>query len=267
MDEMAPFRVLNQVRAIKPGASILATATGEGGTRFPAVVAQRFGEGRVLALTIGDFWRWGARNAEDQEDMAKAWRQMARWEMADVPRQVVVSASREMDEWSGQSVRVAARVRDREFEPLENARVEMTVTEPGGGTIELVGDASGGEAGLYEATTVAARDGGYRVAAAVRDEDGELIANEETGWTMDSTSEEFRRVIPDRELMEKLATRSGGKCVSLDGLADLVAELPGREAPVMDVRSNPLWHTPWIFLLALGCFAAEWALRRRGGLV
>ena len=267
MAGMAPFRVVNQVRGIKPGASILATVEDEGGTRFPAAVAQRFGEGRVLALTVGDVWRWGARNAEDQEDMAKAWRQMVRWAMADVPRQVMLSASREGDEWSGQSVRVETRVRDREFEPLENARVELTVIEPEGETIELIGDASIGEAGLYESSTAAMTDGGYRVAAIVRDENGNLISNEETGWTVDSASEEFRRVTLNRALMEALAAQSGGQSVSLEGLTGLVNDLPGREAPVMDVRSDPLWHTPWIFLLALVCFLAEWALRRWEGFV
>jgi hypothetical protein len=35
----------------------------------------------------------------------------------------------------------------------------------------------------------------------------------------------------------------------------------------MEVKSDPLWHKPWIFILALACFAAEWGIRRREGMV
>jgi hypothetical protein len=52
--------------------------------------------------------------------------------------------------------------------------------------------------------------------------------------------------------------------------ADL-ARLPGLldqlDLPVVEVKQRPLWHTPWLFLLALGCFLGEWALRRRRGTI
>ncbi|MEM8955387.1 MAG: hypothetical protein AAGD22_14630, partial [Verrucomicrobiota bacterium] len=86
LEGMPAFRALNRVRAIKPGASLLATAVSAGdGAMIPAVVGQRYGEGRVLAVTVGDWWRWGFRSEELRPDMEKAWRQMVRWLMADVP--------------------------------------------------------------------------------------------------------------------------------------------------------------------------------------
>jgi hypothetical protein len=45
-----------------------------------------------------------------------------------------------------------------------------------------------------------------------------------------------------------------------------VTSLPTKKAPMMETSSRPLWHNPWIFLLALACFIGEWALRRKKGL-
>ena len=38
-------------------------------------------------------------------------------------------------------------------------------------------------------------------------------------------------------------------------------------APVTETWTRPLWHAPWVFLLALACFAGEWLLRRRRGVL
>ena len=59
LDAMPGFQVLNPVRDIKPGASVVATVQDETGRNLPALAVQRFGNGRVAALMVGDLWRWG----------------------------------------------------------------------------------------------------------------------------------------------------------------------------------------------------------------
>ncbi|MFM8360237.1 MAG: hypothetical protein ACKOET_16945, partial [Verrucomicrobiota bacterium] len=90
-EQMPPFAVANRLREIKPGASVIATATDASGAEIPALVVQRFGRGRSAALTVGDLWRWGMKNPETRQDLDKTWRQLARWLVADVPRRVEVS--------------------------------------------------------------------------------------------------------------------------------------------------------------------------------
>jgi hypothetical protein len=34
----------------------------------------------------------------------------------------------------------------------------------------------------------------------------------------------------------------------------------------MQTITQPLWHTAWVFALAVACLIAEWALRRWRGL-
>jgi hypothetical protein len=42
---MTPFQVLNRTREVKPGASVIASATDADGTSFPALVVQRLDTG------------------------------------------------------------------------------------------------------------------------------------------------------------------------------------------------------------------------------
>src|SRR5690606_5110765 len=76
---MPTFHVANPIAAVKPGASILATLTDADDRVVPALTTQRYGEGKTAAFTIGDFWRWGMKDAEQREEMDKIWRQLMRW--------------------------------------------------------------------------------------------------------------------------------------------------------------------------------------------
>ncbi|MEM7148077.1 MAG: hypothetical protein AAF591_23440 [Verrucomicrobiota bacterium] len=282
LEGMPGFRALNRVRAIKPGASLLATAvSAEDGAMVPAVVGQRFGEGRVLAVTVGDWWRWGFRSEEMRPDMEKAWRQMVRWLMADVPSLVELTVERGRAE-DGRQLSVETRVRDDAFEPMDNVLVEVKVAEVGEGkgneyedeyegerggheAVVLDAEPSDEEAGVFGDTVSGAKEGAFRAVASVRGEDGEVMGEAGSGWVVDLAAEEYRRLEPNEELMSALAERTGGEVISVEGLEEFVRSMPERGGPVTEVRSEPLWHRPWVFLLALGCFAGEWGVRRRWG--
>src|SRR5438105_12784871 len=126
LEAMPAFQVLNRVRDIKPGASVIAAARDESGHDFPALAVQRFGNGRVGALMIGDVWRWGLHDETSHRDMDKAWRQLMRWLVADVPRRVDVQVEAKRDD-PNQSVRLQVRVRDKKYQPLDDASVVLTV--------------------------------------------------------------------------------------------------------------------------------------------
>ena len=86
--EMPAFRALNRVRAVKPGARVIAIVGDNPAQQFPALVVHRYGNGRAAALTIGDIWRWGMKQAKMRDDMNRFWRQTLRWLVADVPNRI-----------------------------------------------------------------------------------------------------------------------------------------------------------------------------------
>jgi len=66
--------------------------------------------------------------------------------------------------------------------------------------------------------------------------------------------------------LESLAEKSGGEMVPIEHLGEFVRSLPQREMPMTEIQSTPLWHSPFLLLIALACLAGEWGLRRWKGL-
>jgi uncharacterized membrane protein len=271
LQAMPAFAVLNPVGDPKPGASLLATVTDARGRELPALVTQRFGRGRAAAFTVGDFWRWGMLSPEARRDLEKAWRQMARWLVAEVPRRVELAVQPAPEQAPG-AVRLQVRARDPQFQPLDEAQVSVEVAAVAAGTnapappLRLRAEPSPREAGLYEALYVARQPGGYRATVTVTNAAGEAVGRAEAGWSSDLAAEEFRSLEPNVALLEELARRTGGEVVPAARLAEFARGLPRRQAPVMEAWTTPAWHTPGWFALALACFLIEWGVRRWKGL-
>lgn len=263
---MPPFQTVNAVRAVKPGAAVLATVTTNQGEELPALAAQPFGAGRTAALMIGDLWRWGMHRPENGErDLEKAWRQTIRWLVSDVPQRIEADVQRRRDQ-PGAPVVLSVDVRDEEFQPLDNAAVTMQITQPDGQSIELAAAPSSQRAGVYETTFVPRQAGAYRATISVHGPDGSELGATEAGWTAEPAADEFRRLAPHRELLEELAQKTGGAVVPQNRLNAWAADLPNRPVPVTEPWLYPLWHQAWVFCFALACLVAEWGLRRWHGL-
>jgi uncharacterized membrane protein len=282
LTELPALQVLNRVRDKKPGASVIAEVQDESGAKYPALVEQRFGNGRVGALLVGDLWRSGLKDEGTQADLGKAWRQMIRWLIADVPQRIQFVAEPKRDD-PNQAMALRVRVRDKEFKPLDNATVRVTVKAVAAGTnVTYATNAAGAaantgsvglnaepvlsEAGAYEAQYVPRTTGGYLAEAVVTDADGVEVGRAQVGWSADPAAEEFKSLKPNRALMETIARQTGGEVISMNGLDAFAAKLPNRNAPVTETVTTPLWHKPLVFLLALACFASEWGLRRWKGM-
>ena len=273
LEGMPPLYVFNRVRGVKPGASVIASVRDERGTESPALAIQRFGRGRTAALMIGDVWRWGMKDAASHADMDKAWRQMARWLVADVPNRVQATAEPIAEDANG-AVRVQVRVRDEKFQPVDDATVTIDV-EPvvfdgtagaAASTIKLEAEPALTEPGLYQATYVPRQTGGFRAIAAVKNNAGADLGRAEAGWSTDLAAEEFRSLVPNTALLEEIARKTGGQVVAVEELDRFVKKLPELRAPVMETWSYPAWHTPLMFAFALGCLLTEWGLRRWKGM-
>lgn len=261
---MPGFYSVNPVLSVKPGASVLATVATTHATH-PALVAQRFGEGRSVALTVGDIWRWGLGDAAAMKDQERFWRQLMRWLVVDVPDRVELAVLPRTA-----SVQLAVRVREADFRPMDDALVAFEVAGPGGAKVRLPAEPSLSEAGLFEAEFFPKEAGAWRVQATVTRAADETLpafdAVKQSGWAWQPEVKEWARLEPDRAGLQKLAEASGGRLLELGEVGQLPELLRAIEVPVQEVISRPLWHAPWAFALLLGLLGAEWWLRRKGGL-
>jgi uncharacterized membrane protein len=299
---MPAFKVLNRTRALKPGATLLASL-GAGSASYPALAAQRVGAGRSAAITVGDLWRWQMRQEPGQDDLGKFWRQTLRWLVSDVPAPVQVRLEPHPTQPGMLTVR--AWVRDRTFRPADDATVSLEMVQPapphaggpargprtpphaggpargprtpphaggpaqgppGGASTPLPVEPSTDEPGGYEATHAPRAAGLYRVKVRATAADGSALGQAESGLVVDLPAEETRFIRPNRGRLEDLARRSGGAMVPAGALAAFVRGLPDRPAPVSDTRTRPLWHSWIVLALALAGLAGEWGLRRSRGL-
>ena len=269
LSAMPAFRVLNRLGAVKPGARVVATVGDDSDGQFPALVVQRYGGGRSAALTIGDVWRWGMKQPEMQDDMNKFWRQTLRWLVADVPDRISFQAAQKREQ-ANQPVVFQVRVRDKDFEPMDDVSIAIETRDPNGQTVKLTAEPMLSETGLFEATYVPRRDGSYFARAVVTDSDGLELGDAENGWSVDLEAREFQSIRTNRPLLEKIAQQTGGRVVELDALDSFARSLPSLNAPVMDTWIRPLWDLrgilPAVFLFVLICFVGEWALRRWKGM-
>ncbi|MEX2214922.1 MAG: hypothetical protein WD768_12380 [Phycisphaeraceae bacterium] len=286
--EMPVFWTINTVTGIKPGATVLAEAVDESGTRRPAVITQSFG-GRVAVMAIADWWRWAIKRELDNDDVFKMWRQTARWLVADVPQRVQASAEPVRRD-AESPLKLSVRVRDKAFTAMDNAVV--TIEVKGEGTEERRDEGTKGsdselhtphptphtpaitlraepsltEPGLYEAVYLPRGDGAYRASVMAVDTDGKAIGKSELGWIAGGDAEEFQSLRPNRALLDSIAKQTGGQVVALADLESFVSDLPSKKSPMMETVIQPLWHSWWWLALALACFVGEWGLRRIRGL-
>lgn len=266
--QMPAFWAVNQSTSIKPGATILASVTDGQQRRFPALVTQRYGTGRTVALTIGDLWRWGMKDAEQHADMDKAWRQLLRWLVVDVPDRIELQAA--ISQVSGQALtRMSVRVHDAAFRPQDDASVQIEVQPPGeqAKPATVFAEPSLKEPGLFDAEHYPRAAGGYRVKATVKDGAGKVLGEKTAGFALNPLADEMAVLAPNRAFMERLAADSGGQFLALKDVAKLAEILPKLEMPQMERKSQPVWHNPWWMIAVLALLVGEWALRRSAGVI
>lgn len=262
---MPEFKSLNSVRAIKPGAAILAQVTTPDGVLQPALISQQFGRGRTAALLIGDLWRWNLRRPEGAEsDLEKSWRQTIRWLISDVPGRVEVE-TKKTNAGALSAIEIVVRARDTSYEPLDNASVVLDVQTPDQKQIQLLAESSNAGPGQYETLFSPRLPGMYRAKVTVTASDGSEVGQKEIGWTVEPQTEEFKTLAVNRPVLEQLAQDSRGEVIELTDLDRFVTSLPNRKIPHIETWTYPLWHQSSVFLLAIACLIMEWGIRRWKG--
>ena len=272
LNEMPPFSVLNTIPRIKPGARVLAEVENLLGERYPSLIAHNFGSGKVACVAVGDLWRWGMRGAAEQEDLARLWRQIARWLVTDVALPVEIEAHQ-----NAEGVELIVEARDESYKALEIGQARISIKRvdldssdikayTGFKEVDLYADPVTNAPGRFAASFSSTDEGAYIAKVEVLGPEGEVVGTAETGWVNEPLANEFKSLSPDTELLESIATKTNGRLVNWNELDSITELFDKRSAPITEAWSYPLWHNGWLFMVALSCFLGEWALRRKRGL-
>ncbi|MES2922705.1 MAG: hypothetical protein V4819_14220 [Verrucomicrobiota bacterium] len=256
IEAMPEFQNVHRLPALRPGATEIGKLELAEGSS-PALAVRRYGRGRTAVLAIGDLWRWGLRGPEDRADLDKTWRQTTRWLLADVPRPLAVKA-----ESAAGGQMVTTELLGDDFQPDEAGGVTLRVRRPDGTWTSISPRPHASKAGTLEALHTATEPGPYLAEAITRAADGKPALTARTGWVVNALRDEYLAIKPDMAAMNRLATATGGRILTPDGLDEFIAGLKDLPMPVTETRSEPLWHSPIWLAVALACFIGEWSLRR-----
>ncbi len=248
----------------KPGAAVLAEMNIKG-RKMPFIVTENYGRGRTAIVASGGVWRWQMSQPLGDPTHDMFWRQLLRWLVTDSPGQVVATVPNQMLFDDGR-IHLNAEIRDKSFQPAPDAHVEAHILGPNGisALVEMspVPDAPG----QFQADWNADKPGSYVTEVVAQRGDQEVGRDVLTFQRMDGIAENFHTE-QNRELLEKLASQTGGRYWRPDELKNLPAEIPYSDAGITMRESKELWNMPAIFLLLILLRASEWLLRRKWGVV
>lgn len=257
---------VNRLDAVKPGATVLLSASDDSRRDYPVLLFQRYGRGKSLAFTPQDSWVWQMHASIPVEDMTHEnfWRQLLRWVVDEVPDQVEIRTAADRVD-PGQPVRVTALVADQAFVELNDASVTATVTTPEGDTVDMPMAWGGEVAGEYGGEFAAATPGWYEIRVqAMRGatEVGSAVSHVRAA----AGEQEFFDATLRTGTLRRIAEDTGGRYYDASRLDTLADDLRYTGRGVTTVEEHDLWHMPAVLLLIVGLLSAEWGYRRVVGL-
>jgi uncharacterized membrane protein len=266
-EQMPPVTIPEILVETKPGATVILEARSKTDqTRaVPVLAEERYGRGRTIALTTSDTWRWRMLLDSRNNSYESFWRNMLRYLVESVRRQVEVQSDR-TNYATGEPVRLRAEVADKKYSSVSDAQVNARVTSPTG-RVSVLKLSPSLETGFDGYTAMAApdEDGLYRVElTATRGNDTIGVAH--TDFVAGPSNREAFGAAQNRELLRRIASETAGGYYAIDNARDLIQDLTHSERGDFVRVTYDLWDMPFNFLMMAALASIEWFIRKRKGL-
>jgi len=248
-----------------PAAGAVALVENDFGVQsWPVVVSGRFGRGRVLTITGYPVWRWDFATAANEEEAGWApafWHAATRWlTLADQGGQMTVTPAADPVP-ALTPPQLSAMVLDESWQPLRSAVVTAELRDSTGAVVQTI-ELQPEQPGRYSGSGRPLPPGDYTYSVRARVDTTEIAATEGRLSVTAVTREElFPASRPD--VLDRLASETGGKRLSPDDWSTMLAGFPGSSEQRVSYGSFRLWESPWFLLVVLLLFSVEWILRRR----
>ena len=255
----------------KPGAAVLANMITPEGRKLPLLITENFGRGRTAIMATGGSWRWQMSSPLGDTAHDLFWQQLLRWVASDTPGHVAASVPAQMLLDNG-AVTITADVRDPQYNPAADAKVEAHILGPSGVSALVEMTPVPDNPGQFQAAWSAPKTGSYLTEVTAQRADASTGTVKELGrdvitfQRMDGVAENFHTE-QNRDLLERLATQTGGQYWKPADLGKLASSIPFSEAGVTMRETKDLWNLPLVFLVLLLLRFSEWWLRRKWGIV
>jgi hypothetical protein len=242
---------------LRPGTRALLV---EADSNAPVLVERPMGAGRTFLLCTDETWRWRLKVGGRDQD--RFWRQLIHYAAREPyfanSKTLALDADR-IAIAPETPVRVRARI--LEGGPGASPSCRLQITRGGKPfetqTLQAVAPAGSGR---YEAE-LSFPEGSYNLSLRTRDDAVNMPL-----LVQRSDEAEMADLSGDDAFLHRIAEASGGeffRIENIDHLPDRLAAVSDRNSQYVDLR---LWDSPWLYVLVVGCLAAEWAMRKQCGL-
>ena len=255
----------------KPGAAVLANMITPEGRKLPLLITENFGRGRTAIMATGGSWRWQMSSPLGDTAHDLFWQQLLRWLVSDTPGHLAASVPAQMLLDNG-AVTITAEVRDQQYNPAPDAKVEAHILGPSGVSAVVEMAPVPDSPGQFQAAWSAPKTGAYLTEVTAQRPDRTTGTVKELGrdvltfQRMDGVAENFHTE-QNRDLLERLANQTGGQYWKPADLGKLAGAIPFSEAGVTVRETRDLWNLPLVFLVLVLLRFSEWWLRRKWGIV
>lgn len=258
------------------GAQVLATMrVGNASLEEPLIMKRDDGHSRSIAVLGYGVYRWrllGTAPAQSHGgaavDVLDAFmtNSVAWLRVRDSERRIVVAPTQTVYA-TGEPVAFVGSVQDEAFAAVDDAEVRVLITSAAGERSLVLAQQGSGRYGA-QLGSVPPGDYSY-VATVVRR--GEQMGVRRGRFAVGDLQIEDVAVVRNGPLLSALAQRTSAVAASQNQLEELRTALKN-DPRMRDVvrtrdREYPVYHLPWLIVIGILSFAAEWALRKRRGLV
>jgi hypothetical protein len=275
------FRTETLVR-VKAGAEVLSTLKlNNVPLNEPLIVQHTLNNTKSLAILGYGLYRWkllgfaadAAKGRTSPDIFGTFVENGLRWlATSDQGKFVRIKTTRKLY-GSGEKVEFTGQVYDRSYNPMDNADVRVTLQSPAlKQQREIVLSTLGG--GRYSAFVEGLGQGEYSFngTASVN---GQKYGEDSGRFSVGDINIEYQNIRMNAAFLRRLAETTGGAfftaeevAANPDKLKSAIKQHRGFQARPVTLKSDiPLWNLAWLLGVAILCFALEWFLRKRSGMV
>jgi hypothetical protein len=256
---VADFQTLGR---LKPGAVVLLEAVTDR-THTPLLVWQRYGRGATYLLGTASTLRWQMQSAPEDQRYEMFWRQLAHALADNAPARTTLTSERSVYD-DERRVTLNAELRDANFDPVEDARVELQIAPENDASYSVQMQPSGDNDGRYVANIDAPSSGLYRIDMTAHSGTVDVGSASTYVRRNDGVLEHFG-ARQNRAVLERIAAMTGGRYWKLADLDQLAAAVPYSKAGIVERQTLELWNLPIVFIALLALKLGEWLLRLKWG--
>ena len=236
----------------------------------PLVAIRAINRQKSFAITGHGIWQWrllAQGNSQTEKFLPLLLTNAVRWlTTRDEGKNVRVVPTKEMFT-TDEPVEFTAQVYDEQLRPADNAEMKVEL-QRGKETIHVALNAIG--SGRYEGSIEGVGEGDYTFVGKAT-ADGKSYGEDRGRFTVGQVNAEFLETRMNKQLLEQIAFRTGGKYYNHANAANITGDLGSsvKFAPKELVQTSEieLWNWQYLIAILVVLFGVEWFLRKRSGML